>query len=153
MGGVRQDRPLQQLATTECWSLLRSTPVGRVIFTDHALPAALPVNYVISGTSIIFRTSPRSPLAHATEDQVVAFEIDHVDPVSWSGWSVLVVGVAQPVREGSQMLRATELGLATWAGDGLDLFIRITPGQVTGRVLNHLPDPIGRPAPETSSQN
>jgi len=144
--------PLQELSTADRWSLLRATPVGRVIFTEHALPAALPVNYVVSGTSIIFRTSPRSPLAR-TVDQIVAFEVDHVDPLTWSGWSVLAVGGAQPVREGSEMLRATELGLTTWAGDGRDLFIRITPGQLTGRLINRLPEPIGQPARGASSQN
>lgn len=147
------DRPLEELSTADCWSLLRSTSVGRVIFTDHALPAALPVNYVVGGNSIIFRTSPTSPMARATVDQIVAFEVDHVDPLTWSGWSVLAVGVALPVREGSEMLRATELGLVTWAGDGRDLFIRITPGQLTGRMINRLPEPIGQPARGASSQN
>ena len=148
-----QNRSLRHLSTQDCWSLLRVTPVGRVIFTDHALPAALPVNYIVDGTSIIFRTSPTSRLAQATDGQVVGFQVDHLDPVTWSGWSVLAVGVARPMVAGSEMLRATELGLATWAGDGRDLFVKITPGQLTGRVLTGLPEPIGRPTPGTSGQN
>jgi nitroimidazol reductase NimA-like FMN-containing flavoprotein (pyridoxamine 5'-phosphate oxidase superfamily) len=150
---VPHNRSLRDLTVQDCWSLLRATPVGRVVFTDHALPAALPVNYVVSGTSIIFRTSAESRLAHATDDQVVGFEVDHVDAVTWSGWSVLAVGVAQPMVAGSEMLRATKLGLATWAGDGRDLFVKITPAQVTGRVLNGPPQAIGQPTRKTSSQN
>jgi hypothetical protein len=72
---------------------VRLFPSRGVVFPDHALPAALPVNYVVSGTSIIFRTSHTSRLAQATDGQVVGFEVDHVDPVTWSGWSVLAVGV------------------------------------------------------------
>jgi len=150
---VPQNRSLRDLTTQDCWSLLRATPVGRVVFTDHALPAALPVNYVVSGTSIIFRTSPTSRLAQATDDQVVGFEVDHVDPVTWSGWSVLAVGVARPMVAGGETLRATELGLATWAGDGRDLFVKISPAHLTGRVLNGPPQAIGQPVRRTSSQN
>jgi len=150
---VSYNRSLRDLTVQDCWSLLRATPVGRVVFTDHALPAALPVNCVVSGTSIIFRTSAESRLAQSTDGQVVGFEVDHVDPVTWSGWCVLAVGVAQPMVAGSEMLRATELGLVTWAGDGRDLFVKITPGRLTGRVLNGPPQAIGQPARETRSQN
>ena len=40
---------LQVLSPAECVELLATTPIGRVVFTDHALPAVQPVNFVLDG--------------------------------------------------------------------------------------------------------
>ncbi len=114
-------------------ALLRRRTLGRVAYTDRALPAITPVNYAVDGETIVFRTAAGTRLADGTQDAVVAFEVDDADPSTRSGWSVVVVGVASEVTRASETLRAVELALAPWAGDGRNRFVRITPTFVSGR--------------------
>ncbi len=104
-------------------------------YTDHALPTITPVNYVVSGGAIVFRTAPGSRLAEGTRDAVVAFEVDDSDEATRTGWSVVVVGIASELSRPSELHRALELKLASWAGGARDVFVRITPTYVTGRLI------------------
>jgi nitroimidazol reductase NimA-like FMN-containing flavoprotein (pyridoxamine 5'-phosphate oxidase superfamily) len=126
------DRALESMTPEECLILLGSTPVGRVAVTEQALPAVVPVNFVLHGNAVVFRTRPDGLLARACDNTVVAFEIDEVQPNGRAGWSVLVVGMAE-VLSGSQAVRANQLNLASAAGDGNDIFVSITIGRLTGR--------------------
>ena len=40
---------LEILDREDCLGLLASVPLGRVVFTDRALPAIQPVNFVLDG--------------------------------------------------------------------------------------------------------
>lgn len=114
-------------------ALLRSHSFGRVAYTDHALPAITPVNYVLDGDSIVFRTAPGTRLADGTRDAVVAFEVDRADELTQAGWSVVVVGMASQITRASDALRAMALSLTPWAGGDRHHFVRITPTFVSGR--------------------
>ena len=119
-------------------------PVGRVGVTIDALPAVLPVNFVVSDGGVVFRTVPGTKLDAATAGAVVAFEADAYgtgsDP---GGWSVLVRGVARELTDESELARARDLPLESWAWDGgADRFVRIEPTVVTGRRLRGAP-PVG----------
>jgi nitroimidazol reductase NimA-like FMN-containing flavoprotein (pyridoxamine 5'-phosphate oxidase superfamily) len=130
------DTWLQTLTREECLTLLGHMSFGRVVYTEGALPSCTPVNYALDGAAIAFRTAPGSRLARATADAVVAFEVDDVHPTTRSGWSVLVTGVSQAVREPSAILRLEQLGLAPWIGaDDRSHWVRITPTIVSGRRL------------------
>lgn len=118
----------------ECLRRLGMTSIGRVAVTSKALPAVVPVNYVLTGNTIVFRTEPDGMLAHACDGTVVAFEIDDLADDGQTGWSVLVVGVAE-LLDGSAALRALETGLVSAAGSGRDQFVAIRIGTVTGRIL------------------
>ena len=123
----------ETLTRAECLRLLCSAGVGRVIFTDNAWPAATPVNFALDGQSVVFRTTAGSRLARAADGAVVGFEVDHIDEDSWSGWSLLLIGVAEVLRSDSDILWAERLGLIGGAGEERAVFVRITPGAVTGR--------------------
>ena len=125
---------IRALTRDECLEHLRVGTIGRIAVTDHALPAIVPVNYVLMGNVIVFRTDPGGMLARACDDAVVAFEVDQVQPDGMSGWSVLVVGVARQVH-GSAELRAVEAGLVTAVGDRRDLFIEVSTTRLTGRAV------------------
>src|SRR5689334_24972733 len=71
----------------ECLVLLAGGQVGRVVYTEDALPAARPVTYVLDGEEIVFRATPGSSLAGAAR-RVVGFEVDAMDVAMRSGWSV-----------------------------------------------------------------
>ncbi len=132
----REGDRLQPLTRDECLELLRGRSVGRVAYTDHALPTITPVNYAVSGESLVFRTATSSGLAEGTRDAVVAFEVDDTDELTRSGWSVVVVGVASELTRSADIHRALELNLESWAGDDRGVFVRITPTYVTGRVMS-----------------
>lgn len=127
---------LSQLEEAECYRLLASRAFGRLVATADALPLVVPVNFALDGRAIVLRTAPESLIARATNGAVVAFEVDDIDPVSRSGWSVVVTGVARPVREEGERLRAAQLKLVTWVAGDRDHFVRISPGMVTGRFLS-----------------
>ena len=129
---------MQTLARTltwdECIERLRMSPIGRIAVTYRALPAIVPVNFALAGSRVIFRTEPDGMLARACADTVVAFEVDGLDPEGRYGWSVLVVGQAARLN-GCSAIRAAETGLISAMGDGRDLFVAISLGQVSGRVI------------------
>ncbi|QYC45615.1 Pyridoxamine 5'-phosphate oxidase [Nonomuraea coxensis DSM 45129] len=124
---------LQVLTDEECLRLLASTPIGRIVFTDRALPAVQPVAFCLDGDAIVIRTGVGSKLAAATRRAVVAFEVDDYDPVRRTGWSVSVVGHATAVTDPAETARLAELPLDPWVPGGLDHFIRVSLEQVTGR--------------------
>lgn len=125
---------IRVLSRDECLDRLATAAIGRVAITSQALPAVVPVNFVLTGSSILFRTQPGGMLANACDGTVVAFEIDDLAEDGRSGWSVLVVGVAEHV-EGSAAIRALSTGLSSAAGEGRDQFVAITIGKLTGRVI------------------
>ncbi len=126
---------IEDLAPDECLRLLGSTPVGRVGVTIDALPAVLPVNFVVHDGAVIFRTVPGTKLDAATAGAVVAFEADgYGSNGSPNGWSVLVRGVAREITEAADVAAARRLPLESWAWDGgADRFVRIELTVVSGR--------------------
>ncbi|HEX8007194.1 MAG TPA: pyridoxamine 5'-phosphate oxidase family protein [Trebonia sp.] len=126
---------LRVLSRQECLHLLALTPLGRIVFTDQALPAVQPVNYHLDGQDIVIRTGIGSKLAAATRHAVVAFEADDIDPLNRTGWSVTAVGNARAVTDPGEIQRLTELPLTPWAPGDHDHFIVIHTEHLTGRRL------------------
>ena len=118
------------LTRTECEQRLHSASVGRVAFTEGALPQVLPVNFAMDGTAVVFRTTAKGRLAHCCRDAVVAFEVDDINEDAHTGRSVLIVGDAVAVTDESEVVRVRQLPFAPWAGGDRDHYIRITPGIV-----------------------
>lgn len=127
---------LQVLSYEECMSLLGSCPIGRIVFTDRALPAVQPVNFCLDGEDIVIRTAAGSKLAAATRRTVVAFEVDEFDPAARTGWSVTVVGHARAVEDPVEAGRLAALPLTPWASGARDHFIVVAAEQVSGRRID-----------------
>ena len=123
---------IEVIRPAECWSLLAAGTVGRVVFTERALPAIRPVNYAVVGTHILLRSRGEG-LAARLDGQVVAFEIDDVDQATRSGWSVVVTGTARVPRDAGELARLDSVALAAWAGPDHGTPVWITPGDVQGR--------------------
>jgi nitroimidazol reductase NimA-like FMN-containing flavoprotein (pyridoxamine 5'-phosphate oxidase superfamily) len=120
----------------ECLRLLARVPVGRVVYTRHALPAVLPVNFVLDAdSSVLLRTSAGSDLVRAVDGVVVAFEADEFDAANRSGWSVVVTGPAAVVTDPAEHERLLRSGPRSWMPIREDVFIRIESAMVTGREL------------------
>lgn len=123
---------LRELSRDECLQMLQAHSVGRIAVTHQALPVIIPVNYVVDGNTIVFRTRREGILGRACRSAVVAFEIDDIADDGQSGSSVVVVGVAD-LLDSSEQLRLLHSGPASALADQADQFVRITPGTVTGR--------------------
>lgn len=125
---------LVELSQKECWTLVGSHGVGRVVVSDQRGPAVYPVNYVSAENRIAYRTSRESGPADAA-GQKTAFEVDHIDDAFSRGWSVLIVGEARAVDEAQAIedLEKESGSVTPWAGGQRDLWIALTAGRVTGR--------------------
>lgn len=124
---------LEILSEDECRKLLETSPVGRIVFTDRALPAVQPVNFIVSDDQVIIRTAAGSKLAAAASGAVVAFEVDDFDSGVRTGWSVVIVGHARLVAQGDELARLRSLPLRAWAPGRRDHYIAITPELISGR--------------------
>ena len=125
---------LEILDLGDCFLLLKSAPVGRIGFVANGEVTVLPVNFVIDGQDVVFRTGPGSALSRAEVGQYVAFEGDGYDAAAQTGWSVLISGLAEVVEADAECARLDALGLQPWGGTGPDrTWIRIRPVQIVGR--------------------
>ena len=84
------------IGTEQCLALLRGERLGRVGFVRAGTVEVLPVNYVLLGTAIAFKTGYGSKLGVALDAAPITFEVDGVTSTGALplGWSVVVKGVA-----------------------------------------------------------
>lgn len=148
---MTQTAPAVVLREHESWALAREAVVGRlaVVVDDH--PDIFPVNFVVDGGSIVFRTAEGTKLAAAV-DAPVAFEVDGYDPVSGNAWSVVVKGTVRELKSLYEVLDAVELPLHTWHSAPKPRLLRIVATSISGRRFPRAegppPVPAARAAPE-----
>jgi nitroimidazol reductase NimA-like FMN-containing flavoprotein (pyridoxamine 5'-phosphate oxidase superfamily) len=125
---------LEILPLDECLRLLASVPVGRVGFFADGEVVVLPVNHIVDGHDVVFRTTHGSKLSAVEGQHLAAFEADHYNEQTRSGWSVLVSGHAEMVDAEADIQRLSRRGLHPWANAVQRPFwIRIRPTSVSGR--------------------
>ncbi|MGW2620808.1 pyridoxamine 5'-phosphate oxidase family protein [Streptomyces sp. NPDC001500] len=133
---MNADDGFRELDRQECLRLLATVPVGRIVYTRHALPAVLPVNFCLDHDgAVLVRTSASSELVRAVDGALVAFEADQVDAATHSGWSVVVMGAAAVVTDLAEHTRMLLTGPRSWAPAPQEVFLRIDPELLTGREL------------------
>src|SRR5690348_15001388 len=116
---------LEVLDRDECLRLLTTATLGRIGISSGALPVILPVNFRLVGDAIVFRTAPGTKLDAATRGAVVAFEVDDMDPIEHTGWSVMVTGVARPVTEPAALAAVRPERVARWAPLGDECVVAV----------------------------
>jgi len=125
---------LQILPFETCLRLLDSVPVGRVGFFADGEVVILPVNYLVDGQDIVFRTGAGSKLSYVSSEKLISFEADSYDPATHSGWSVVLTGYTEEVESEAEVRRLSDLGLRAWARPAdAQHWIRIRPTSITGR--------------------
>lgn len=124
---------LMVLPRGQCLRLLRRTRVGRVVVNVDGIPAAFPVNFALLDDDVVFRTAPGTKFVAALEGAVVGFQVDRIDPVFESGWSVLIQGPSAVLEDEDDLARARRLHLRTWAPGQRPHFVRIRSESVSGR--------------------
>ena len=124
---------LDVLNRRQCLDLLQDVRVGRLVFTEDALPAVQPVNFRLWRDDVVIRVAGGAKLAAATDKRVVAFEADELDPDLRTGWSVTVLGHAQELTEVDELVEVAGTFVEPWAEGRRDHFVRIRSEKITGR--------------------
>lgn len=130
------------LSEAVCWERLRKSSIGRLGVVQDDQPAIYPVNYLVDGTSILFRTAPGSKVSNAQQLDRVAFEIDGFEPQQGDAWSVLIKGFARQLDSSAEIDRADELPLFPWVTADRSAWVRIVPVEVTGRRFHIVDDVV-----------
>lgn len=126
---------LESLSEEQCFELLRSGFLGRVGFSLGGTPVVLPVNYALLDRDVVFRSAPGTKLSAAVLGTRVAFEVDDADALYRAGWSVLVIGHADEIRDEETLAAVRQLPLRPWAGGERDHYVRVESEHVSGRRL------------------
>ena len=132
---------LVEIPEDECLTLLGSHSVGRIAVVRDGSPLIFPVNYVIDGRTVAFRTDEGTKLDWAVMGPV-AFEIDWTDPMYHEGWSVMVQGTGRDITGGldAQSQRVTAHALTPWAGGAKDHWVAIASPVFSGRRIFQHPN-------------
>ena len=124
-------RGFELMGETECRDLLGFRSIGHIALSIGALPAIFPVNYVVDGDSIVFRTANGTQLADSTIRAVLAFETGYIDPGGPGGWSVLVVGMASEIEDPAVRMRLLADHPTDW-DPGADRLFRLPIDMISG---------------------
>lgn len=130
---MSKGQELEVLNRRRCLDLLGTVRVGRLVFTEDALPAVQPVNFRLWREDVVIRVAGGPKLAAATDNLVVAFQADELDPDLRTGWSVTVVGHAQPIDDIGELVELAGTFLQPWVDGRRDHFVRIRTEKMTGR--------------------
>lgn len=124
---------LAELLTFDCWQLLETAEIARFAWNGPRGVSMVPVNYSIADGALWFRTTPYAEHAREAGGQWVAVEVDSLDPVERSGWSVVVRGVAEVIDPAD--VPDLLIDLRVWPHGTRNLLVRVEPVEVTGRRL------------------
>lgn len=148
-------RKIDDVTRGEALSLLAGVSLGRIVFTENAMPAVRPASHLVADGDIIARShdgsaivpvgdgapgppevaglSGASSLSGVTgpeRETVVAYQADDIDTSTRLGWSVVVTGPARPVLDPAEIERY-EAYLPPWTDTDSGQLIRVHPGIVS----------------------
>ena len=139
-------RAMEVLDDVECRRLLATAHIGRMAFTEDALPTIQPVHFLVRGSHVVIPTRAGSKMEAASRGAVVAFEVDSYDTGTRTGWNVTVIGPSRVAREAAEIRELAALGLEAWAPPDKPCYIVIEMAVVRGRRIR-LTDPQARRRP------
>jgi len=138
----REDRDIEVLGEAECLALMGTVPLGRIVFTEGALPAVQPVTFVLVGGEVFIPTKRGAKVVAASRGAVVAFEVDDFDAASRTGWNVTVVGASRVISDPGEVARLDRLGVQPWAPSDAHCYIGIQIRVVGGRRISRRYVPV-----------
>ena len=129
-------RAVKGIDRDECLRLLAAETIGRLAVVVGRAPLILPVNYVLDGERIVFRSDPGTKVHYGLRGPV-AFEIDAFDRAAHTGWSVVVAGRLEepPPFDASAQRHIRSLPVEPWAEGEKPHWLRLIPTSITGRRL------------------
>ena len=135
------DAPMTVLSEDECWSLLSTLSLGRIVTILGGMPEIFPVNFATQRRTVLFRTAQGTKLYSTVMGDWVSFEADYHDPPLTYGWSVIIKGRAQVLSANADILDAEEAPLRSWIATSRPLYVRVIASEITGRRFKFGPEP------------
>jgi hypothetical protein len=128
-----KELPVEELSESACWSLLRTTSIGRLAVWVNDHPDIFPLNYAVDHGTVVFRSRAGTKVFAALSDSPVALETDGYDVETSMAWSVVIRGNAEEISTGQDLLDTIDLPLFPWQAGDKGRFIRILPTATSGR--------------------
>lgn len=129
-----QSRVDVELTRDESLRLLGTVRLGRLLYTQQALPAALPVCHLLEADALVIRVDS-DLVGGRTDRTVVGYQTDAIDRAGEQGWTVLVTGMAEPVEDPGRCTAYQER-LPAWTAGGADQILSISLELVRGHRLD-----------------
>lgn len=126
----------EEMSAARCRELLVDGAVGRVAMATPVGPRIVPVNYAVHGDSIVFRTAPYSELSAYGWNTDLAFEVDRLDVVTHTGWSIVALGRAHIVEDPDEVQEIRRIWEPRpWVAGLRNLYVKLVWRELTGRRL------------------
>lgn len=117
--------------------MITTARYGRVVTAAAGAIDVFPVNHVVDGRSVLFRTAAGTKLLELTINSSVVFQVDGLDDTEV--YSVVLKGTAEEVSHSREIERLDALGLIAWAPEEKDRWVRIGCEQLTGVAFEPAP--------------
>jgi hypothetical protein len=140
------------LDEAECLDLLPTVRIGRIAFTQDALPAVQPVSFAVLDGEVLIPTHRGSKVAAASRRAVVAFEVDEFDVRDRTGWSVTVVGQSRLIVDVEEVRRIDRLDVQPWVHGPDGCYIGVQVRLVSGRRIRRPPAVLEEAAQQPDGQ-
>lgn len=131
---MTEHRLLSPLTRKECLALMDTASIGRVVYTERALPAVEIAAFCRTEDTVALPVPAGPLLRAAVGGSVLGFQTDSYDDISRTGWSVLVTGRSWAVTDPDEIAWLTGLLDAERTPAGA-CWIRIHTGIVRGVFL------------------
>jgi nitroimidazol reductase NimA-like FMN-containing flavoprotein (pyridoxamine 5'-phosphate oxidase superfamily) len=127
------DPMIEDLSVSTCWALIRTVPIGRIALPGTDDIEIFPVNFVVDGGSIVFRTAPGTKRTLIGDGVRCSFEADHIDVGEQLVWSVVLKGPVRPVLGHEAIIATFDMEVPAWQAGPKPTYVRMKPQLITGR--------------------
>jgi nitroimidazol reductase NimA-like FMN-containing flavoprotein (pyridoxamine 5'-phosphate oxidase superfamily) len=131
--GTPTESSIEELSVSTCWALLRSVPIGRIVLPSAADIEVFPVNFIVDGGTIVFRSAPGTKLTLIGDGTRATFEADKIDTADQLVWSVVLKGPVRQVSSLDEVVATFDMELPTWHTGPKPTYVRMKPQLITGR--------------------
>lgn len=124
---------VDDLSVSECWLLLREVPIGRIALRGSDEIEVFPVNHLVDGGTIVFRTAQGTKLRLIGNGAACTFEADEIDVAERIVRSVVLKGTAKPLSSHDEITASFDMEVPSWQAGPKPTYVRLTPHAVSGR--------------------
>jgi hypothetical protein len=128
-----RERLVEVLDVAESRRLLATASIGRVAFTEGAMPAIQPASFTVGTDDVLILTRVGSKMAAGSRAAVLAFEVDDYDLTERTGWNVTVIGPSRLISDPDVIRELDARGIRPWAPATTHCYIALRMARVLGR--------------------
>lgn len=107
---VNTHRTFANLSTDECWRLVGSHGVGRVVVSGDSYTQVVPTTYDAIIRTAYFRAPTFGQLARRSDGHTISLCVDDIHGETLTGWSVQMSGSAHRVEDAATVASLWSLG-------------------------------------------